>query len=165
MKVKTINNLNIRPLRMEDIKFVLVWSRDDAFCLANEWEVNRDEQELVRWWKRCVNNASDDFIRMGIEYENRLIGYTDLACIKDNTAELGIAIGETALWGNGFGMYSCVRMMEYATTYFGISVFNAETHVTNIRARKMLKKLGFKEVSSEDYPGAENERIQYRLSL
>jgi [ribosomal protein S5]-alanine N-acetyltransferase len=43
---------------------------------------------------------------MGIDLEERLVGYADLACIKDNTAELGIAIGESTLWGKGIGANS-----------------------------------------------------------
>ncbi|MFJ7934557.1 GNAT family N-acetyltransferase [Sporosarcina sp. NPDC096371] len=87
----------IRPLSIDDYKTVLNWSKDDVFCLANGWEKNRSEEELHRWWLHCVSLEADDFIRMGIEFEQRLVGYVDLACMKDHTAELGIAIGERAL--------------------------------------------------------------------
>lgn len=55
----------------------------------------------------CINNAAEDFIRMGIEFNEKLIGYADLACIKDNSAELGIAI-ESTLWGKGLGFHSAI---------------------------------------------------------
>ncbi|TDM16652.1 hypothetical protein [Macrococcoides canis] len=51
-------------------------------------------------------NEYDDFIRLGIELDDKLIGYADLAYIKGNSAELGIAIGESKLWGRGIGFYS-----------------------------------------------------------
>ena len=89
-----LNTIKVRPLSIDDFKNVLNWSKDDTFCSANGWEINRSEEELYRWWLHCVNHESEDFIRLGIELEERLIGYADLACIKDNTAELGIAIGE-----------------------------------------------------------------------
>ena len=163
-----IHTMKIRPLSIDDYRIVLNWSKDDTFCLANGWEKNRNEEELYRWWLHCIGIESEDFIRMGIELEERLVGYADLACIKDNTAELGIAIGESTLWGKGIGSNSILCMMDYAFKKLGIAVFNAETHEANIRSRKMLKKIGFKEISrigNEEYLGTENQLIQYRLSL
>jgi ribosomal-protein-alanine N-acetyltransferase len=128
----------------------------------------KNEAANNKWWQHCVNNISEDFIRLGIELENRLIGYADLACIKGNTAELGIAIGESSLWGKGIGFNASICMMDYASKHLGITVYNAETHETNFRSRKMLEKIGFKEVSrigSEEYLGTESQLIQYRISL
>ncbi|WP_456278674.1 GNAT family N-acetyltransferase [Bacillus sp. AK128] len=168
MNVKSNQAIKIRPITIDDFENVLAWSKDLSFCLANDWEKNRDEKELYSWWLHCVNNLAEDFIRLGIEMENRLIGYADLACIKNTTAELGIAIGESSLWGKGIGYTSSKCMMDYACTHLGITVFTAETHETNIRSRKMLIRLGFKEVSrigTEEYLGAESQLIQFRLSL
>ncbi|QFT87982.1 Acetyltransferase (GNAT) family protein [Bacillus sp. THAF10] len=103
---------------------------------------------------------------MGIEYNSRLIGYADLANIKDNTAEIGIAIGESKLWGSGIGTKSLEQFMDYAKEILGIYVFEAETHEENIRSKKMLNKLGFVEVSRigrEMYKGSEGQLIQYRF--
>ncbi|MGD6834827.1 GNAT family N-acetyltransferase [Sutcliffiella halmapala] len=163
-----VQNIKIRPLSIDDFEYILEWSKDDTFCLANDWEKNRDGQELYKWWQHCVNNVSEDFIRLGIDLENRLIGYADLACIRENTAELGIAIGESILWGKRIGFNASLCMMDYASKQYDITVFNAETHETNIRSRKMLERIGFKEVSrigSEQYLGTESQLIQYRLSL
>ncbi|WP_438313104.1 GNAT family N-acetyltransferase [Sporosarcina sp. FA9] len=159
--------IRIRPITLEDFGYVLKWSMDDRFCSANDWDINRNEQELYEWWIHCVNNLPEDFIRMGIEMENKLIGYADLAYIKDNSAELGIAIGESTLWGKGIGFESSILMIDYASSHFSITVFNAETHETNIRARRMLERIGFKEVSrigAEKYLRIETKLIQYKLA-
>jgi len=166
-----INNsisIKLRHLTVDDYNYVLNWSKDDSFCSANGWEKNRNPNELYKWWLICVNNAAEDFIRMGIEFNEKLIGYADLACIKDNCAELGIAIGERTLWGKGLGYHSAISMIDYASKNLGITLFDAETHESNIRSRKMLEKIGFQEVSrigSEQYLGVENQLIQYRLNL
>lgn len=157
-------NIKIRPISMDDYETVLKWSKDKSFCFANGWERNRDPKELYNWWYSCVNNKNDHFIRMGIEFEEKLIGYADLAEIKNDTAELGIAIGESQLWGQGIGSISAKHMMEYAANNLGITKFTAETHETNIRSRKMLEKLGFKEISrigSEHYLGSMSQLIQF----
>ncbi|MEK5058008.1 GNAT family N-acetyltransferase [Paenibacillus sp. FSL H7-0326] len=160
--------VKLRNLRVDDYNSVLNWSKDDSFCSANGWEKDRSPQELYIWWRKCVNNEAEDFIRMGIEFNERLIGYADLASIKDNSAELGIAIGESTLWGKGFGFYSAKSMIDHASKHLGITVFNAETNDSNIRSRKMLERIGFKEISrigSEEYLGGNSQLIQYRLDL
>ncbi|WP_342541920.1 GNAT family N-acetyltransferase [Paenisporosarcina sp. FSL H8-0542] len=165
-KNNNIHSIKIRNLCIDDYEIVLNWSKDDIFCSANGWEKNRSEEELYRWWLNCISNESEDFVRMGIELEERLVGYADLACIKDNTAELGIAIGESTLWGKGIGANSILCMMNYASKNLGITIFNAETHEENIRSRKMLEKIGFIEISrigNEEYLGTENQLIQYRF--
>lgn len=159
-------DIRIRPLTMDDYEAVLKWSRDDSFCSANGWEMNRNPDELYRWWRMCVENAVEDFRRMGIECEGKLIGYADLACIKDNSAELGIAIGESELWGKGLGSRAAQAMMEMAAEKLGITVFTAETNEANMRSQKMLEKIGFEEVSrlgKEEYNGADSQLIQYRV--
>lgn len=163
-----IHGLKLRQITMDDFSSVVKWSKDNAFCLANGWDLNRDEQELFNWWERCVHNDSESFIRIGIELEGKLIGYADLACMNGNSAELGIAIGDSSLWGKGIGTDSSKLMMNYAFKHFGISDFNAETHETNIRSRKMLESMGFREASrigTEEYLGTESRLIQYRLIL
>lgn len=165
-KESILPTIKIRNLREDDYGTVVKWSRDDTFCEANGWEKNRNEKEVYRWWLNCVNLESKDLVRMGILLENNLVGYVDLAHIENNTAEIGIAIGERSVWGKGIGTSSILCMMEYASEKFRISIFDAETHEGNIRSRKMLKKVGFKEISrigKEDYLGIDNQLIQLRF--
>ena len=63
-------------------------------------------------------------------------------------------------------IYASKCMMDYASSHLGLTIFNAETHETNIRAIKMLDRIGFMEVSRvgiEEYLGAETKLVQYRL--
>ncbi|WP_231495835.1 GNAT family N-acetyltransferase [Paucisalibacillus sp. EB02] len=162
------NAVIIRPLSIDDFEEVLNWSKNDAFCIANDWELNRNSDELYDWWQRCVNHNTSDFIRLGIEWRNRLIGYADLANIKGNTAEFGVAIGESTLWGRGLGFHAANQFLDYVAMKYKISIVNAETHVTNLRSKGMLEKLGFQEISRigfEKYKGVETQLIQYQLIL
>lgn len=50
----------------------------------------------------------------------------------------------------------------------GITHFYAETHEANMRSRRMLENIGFKETSrlgSEEYLGKEDQLIQYSIVL
>ncbi|XEC96653.1 GNAT family N-acetyltransferase [Paenibacillus tarimensis] len=158
--------MKVRPLSITDFECVLSWSKDEVFCTSNGWR-KRSDEEIRQWWVQCVNNVSDNYIRKGIEYRGRFIGYADLANIKDNTAEFGIAIGESALWGKGLGFFAGKSIIEYASSK-DIQVLYAETHETNNRSRNLLGNLGFIEISrngSEKYLGTETQLIQYKLSL
>lgn len=150
---------------MSDFVHVVNWSKDAAFCEANGWEHNRREEELYKWWFHCVNNDAADFIRMGIDLGDRLVGYVDLASIHNDSAEIGIAIGERTLWGQGIGGEAVRCLMKYASEKLRITVFDAETNEENIRARNMLQKLGFVEASrrgTEEYMGKDSQLVQYR---
>ena len=162
------NEIYFRKLKLEDFIAVVDWSRDEHFCEANGWQKNRDHLELFKWWERCVANQQKEMIRLGIEYKNRLIGYADLAEIKNNSAEIGIAIGNSTLWNVGIGTQMIKKLMNYANEQFGITTFYGETHDTNHRSRKMLKKVGFTEesrIGTELYIGKEVKLVQYKLFL
>lgn len=161
-------DIRVRPLTMDDYEAVLKWSKDVAFCSANGWELNRRPEELHRWWLMCVENAVGDFIRMGIDCNGEMIGYADLAGIEDNSAELGIAIGESGLWGKGIGPWAASAMMKFGAEELGITLFTAETNEANIRSRNMLERIGFEEIGrtgSEEYKGMEGFLIQYKLRI
>lgn len=156
----------LRALAVEDYHVVLNWCKDEAFCKANGWSLSRTEEEVYKWWLGCVHNDFKDFIRKGIEYNGEFIGYADLACIQEGSAEIGIAIGESTLWGRGIGGYVTQCMMAYGFEELGITVFYAETHETNLQSRRMLEKIGFREVSRngyEEYLGAAAQLIRYKL--
>jgi|GEM_PF-785485 len=160
--------LIFRTLKNDDYHFVLRWSMDEKFCEANGWRKNLDEEELFSWWQYSVNLNRKDFIRLGIEYKDRLFGYADLAEIQNDSAEIGIAIGESQLWGKGIGTTVTHMFIKYAFEKFGITTFCGETHETNFRSKKMMEKLGFEEASrngSEIYLNKDTPLIQYKLYL
>lgn len=160
--------IKIRAITKDDFSFVRSWSEDEQFCLANGWELNRSEDELEAWWTTCVDQEREDFIRLGIDYENKLIGYVDLADIKENRAEIGIAIGARNLWGKGIGTTAIEKLITHAEENLEITMLKAETHETNLSSKKLLEKLGFEEISRigfEEYLGAEIRLIQYQMDL
>lgn len=143
MEKDKVYDMHLRPLIFEDFHEVKKWSQDPTFCEANDWPVNRNENELSAWWLRCVEMDSSTFLRLGIDYQDRLIGYVDLAEQTETSTELGIAIGDSTLWQKGIGTRAAQLAIEYASKQLGIHLIKAETAVHNIRAQKMLERLGF----------------------
>lgn len=160
--------VQLRAIHMDDYNTIVNWSKDERFCLANDWPLDREEDELYTWWEQCVTLKKHNFVRLGIELQSKLIGYADLAYIRKDhqSAEIGVAIGETAFWEKGFGVQAAKKMMIYGYNELGITTFLAETHETNIRAQKLLNRLGFQEVSrngTEIYLNKETKLIQFQL--
>ena len=157
----------LRPIHMDDLEAVINWSQDEDFCMANDWDLNRTPEELFNWWKKCVENKKSNFKRMGIELNGTLIGYGDLACINGSEAEVGIAIGESSLWGQGIGHAATILLINYGKS-IGITSYLAETHLTNHRAQKLLERIGFRELSRDGfelYKGIETPLIQFELHI
>ncbi len=165
---KDLDKIKLRPLTIQDFELVWNWSRDTMFCLANGWALYQSSEQLYNWWLQCVFQGSDDFVRLGIEWNGDLIGYADLANLNSNTAELGIAIGESKLWGNGIGYRAALCTIQYGASKLGVTTFYAETVKTNIRSRKMLEKIGFKEVGRSDEEAnmhVNEQLIRYQLHM
>lgn len=115
-----------------------------------------------------MENNSADFVRMGIAYNGTLIGYADLVDMKEQTAELGLAIGDSSYWGKGIGTIAAKCMLAFASENYTIDRLLAETHETNFRARAMLEKIGFREISrrgSAEYLGETCQLIQYSIQF
>lgn len=135
--------LTLRPLELADFPQVLLWNDDALFCEVNEWPLRREETALFGWWKQCVENNRPEFHRIGIEWNDRLIGYVDFAEITDYSAELGIAIGDSSLWQKGLGSAALKQALDFGKKKFKVQMYTAETHVKNERAQKMLMRHGF----------------------
>lgn len=169
LKKRVVGQLiQLRTINIDDYIDFFKWSKDEMFCLANGWDTNRSKEEIYDWLLRVVTNKAEDFVRLGIEYDGRLIGYGDLACIKANIAEIGIAIGERFLWGKGIGSCAVTLVMQYGSKMFDVNRYTAETHETNIRSRRMLRNVGFTQKSTigrEWYQGKETKLIQYEIAM
>lgn len=58
--------------------------------------------------------------------------------------------------------------MEYGLKEFGINLYYAETNEYNVASRRMLEKLGYKEIGregQEEYRGREGQLIQYSMNI
>jgi RimJ/RimL family protein N-acetyltransferase len=61
--------------------------------------------------------------------------------------ELGIAIGEPAYWGQGYGRDAVVTLLRYAFETTVLDRINLYTFVDNVRAQKCFTACGFRALS------------------
>ena len=140
--------IRLRPLSMNDLSTVIRWSEDAIFCRSHSWALNRSIEELTSWWHHCINDLPQNFKRFAIDLDERFIGYVDFLFVPQ-AIELGIAIGERTLWGQGIGTQCTQLALDFATHTYNVSTYTAETTVDNIGAQKMLTKLGFIHTSTQ----------------
>lgn len=150
------SSISLRPLRLGDEEAAVRWSRDAAFCAANDWQPNLPAERVQKHWQKLITSPPAGLLRLGVLQGERLIGYVDLAGQTAETGELGIAIGESALWGQGVGAAACQLMLAHAFEQLDLPEVTAEVHAPNTRSRRLMNKLGFTEigqVGEEIYQG------------
>lgn len=86
--------------------------------------------------------------------------------MTEETAELGIAIGDSGLWGQGIGRQAGNLLLRHAFENLHLQYVWAEVHEPNERSHALMRKLGFTETSrhgTDEYQGQEVPMVQYRL--
>lgn len=155
--------MQLRVFTMDDLEAVATWFEDETFREENRWMDQIDFEEMKHWLETFVDNKQADFERFGIEQDGKLIGYADIKYTRQQKAQLGVAIGNSELWGHGLGGQAIALLEDYAREK-GIKTFTAQTPETHKRARRMVERLGYvetKEVGYEDYLGVETRMIEY----
>ena len=81
----------------------------------------------------------------GIEVENRLVGYVQLAMIdyRERRAAAGILIGDKAVWGRGIARTALRILLDYAFTVRGLERVYAEVYSFNTRSLRLMERVGF----------------------
>ena len=110
----------LRPLRPGDEESAVQWSRDAAFCAANDWAPDLPAERVRQHWQRLITAPPEGLLRLGIEQDEQLIGYADLAGLSADTGELGIAIGQSGRWGQGIGKAACTLLLAHAFDELGL---------------------------------------------
>lgn len=155
--------MQLRAFTMDDLEAVSTWFQDETFREENRWMDQADFEEMKQWLETFVEHKQADFERFGIEQDGQLIGYADIKYAKQKKAQLGVAIGNSELWGHGLGGQAITLLEDYAREK-GVEIFIAQTPETHKRARRMVERLGYaeaKEVGYEDYLGEETRMIAY----
>lgn len=156
--------MQLRAFTMDDLDAVAKWFEDETFREENHWMEQVDFKEIKQWLETFVEQKQPDFERFGIEQDEQLIGYADMKITRQQKAQLGVAIGDSSLWGHGLGGEAILLLEEHAQTHHHINTFTAQIPETHQRARRMVERLGYremKEVGYEDYLGEETRMMEY----
>jgi RimJ/RimL family protein N-acetyltransferase len=107
-------------------------------------------QSLARLETEFDQNASRggrDGGHFAIEADGKLIGQCALFNFSEYhyTCELGIAIGDKAYWGRGYGREAIKLLLDYAFRLRNVRKVSLQVHADNERAMKAYRACGFVE--------------------
>jgi RimJ/RimL family protein N-acetyltransferase len=135
-------------------------TRDD---LVRQWEFNNDidvelagggdppmPQSLERLqadYDRETAKGGRNDATFAIDVDGRFIGACGLFTFNptDRTCELGIAIGDKAYWGQGYGREAVRLLVEYAFRFRNFRRVWLWVHAANVRAIHAYRAAGFVE--------------------
>ena len=148
--------VSLRALRPGDEDAAVRWAADPEFCLASGWTPGLAPRVVRGHWARIIAGSGAEFLRLGVELEGRLVGYTDLGHLSPTFGEWGIGIGERAQWGRGIGRQAGRLMLAHAFQTLGLETVTAAVRAPNTRSHALTRRLGFREAgfgTPEPYRG------------
>ncbi|OIU71762.1 GNAT family N-acetyltransferase [Rossellomorea aquimaris] len=150
MKIEQLPLVKIRDLTLEDAEDRYQW------CLDKEVtkHLNMPEkyppfsrEETRNWIKMCINKTNGYEQKAIVTEEGTHIGWIDLKNIDklNKHAEIGIAIGEKAYWGRGYGLAAMKEMLQWGFNELGLNKIWLRVEVDNDKAIKSYLRMGYVE--------------------
>ncbi|MBI5706938.1 MAG: GNAT family N-acetyltransferase [Armatimonadetes bacterium] len=99
--------------------------------------------------------GSEDFLAVCLKETGSLIGHLHFGVRTDASPgfrNLGFVF-DSAYWGQGLAHESCQALLRYAFDSLATPGFLTGTRKENLRARRLLGRLGFRELPSDDLEG------------
>jgi RimJ/RimL family protein N-acetyltransferase len=145
MKMFTRENVTLRPLEPADIDTLYVWEMDHTLSYFAGWVSRMSRCAFKQFWEKRLNEPPDNLVVLGIEVEQRLVGYIQLGLIDrdEQRAAIGIVVGEQAMQGKGIGSMAVRILCDFAFTVKGLERVYAESYAYNTRAHRMFERAGF----------------------
>lgn len=147
--------VTLRPMTYEDAPALMRWG-DNADFAWFQWGRNpgrwKDPATAREWMDRFAERSGRLF---AIEHEGRAIGqanYRDWQP-KGKSAEVGIGIGEPALWSKGLGREALSLLLKHLVEDLGAHRVNLHVLAYNDRAINSYRAAGF------DVEGIERDAV------
>jgi RimJ/RimL family protein N-acetyltransferase len=136
--------VRLRPAREEDARHLVRWANDAEFARM-QWgrAAGRFADEAdARDWIGRFPPPSALFV---IEHEGRVIGFANYRELrpKPQSCEIGIGIGERALWSRGLGRDALRALLRHLTDDLGMHRVSLQVMAYNDRAIASYKACGF----------------------
>jgi len=155
--MSTPPKVQLRAFEPEDLDIVIRWVNNEAVTLNLSdlllYPVSRADEMK---WLESVSMANPNEKTFAIETsDGRLIGSAGLRGINwvERKAELGIMIGETDCWGQGYGTASVLEILRIAFEKMNLNRIFLRVYQNNSRAIRVYEKCGFRKegVLREDH--------------
>jgi len=136
----------LRPVEVEDMELFLAWMNDPEIhqYLLRVKPLNRTEEK--EWLENLHKREGDTLFGIAVKEGDRLIGNCGLhrAGLPHRSAELGIAIGEPAFHGKGYGAEAIRLLLAYGFDTVGLHRVGLSVYANNARGIRCYEKCGFR---------------------
>lgn len=147
--VLTGERLTLRSLRRDDLPRLCAFNNDLETELAGGGDppMPQSLDRLEADYNREVASGGRDGSTFAIEAEGKLIGQCALFNFDHtgHTCELGIAIGDAAYRGRGYGRETIILLLDYAFRLRNFRRVWLRVHGKNERAIRAYRACGFQE--------------------
>jgi RimJ/RimL family protein N-acetyltransferase len=143
--VFTLDGVTLRALELADIDQLYDWEGDIEINILAGWGPQRSRAAYTQRYEKRITEPEKDLYMFGIEVEQRLVGYVQLAEIDtyERRAAVGILIGDKSVWGRGIATTALRILLDYAFTVRSLERIYAEVYTFNTRSLHLFEKLGF----------------------
>lgn len=144
-------DIKLRLWRTEDLPLTLAW-RSNPLVHKGFFQQSQS-RDAVTWEEHVAWNESrnSDWRSFIVLYESRPIGVVTIGQLDNWEPEIGVYIGELALWGKGVGKESVKLGIEwirdYTKTHKYVMAIRATIFDNNERSIKLFTSLGFVRVA------------------
>jgi len=149
------SRVTLRPFDSYDAPAFMQWGNEAEFAWF-QWGRNpgrwKDEASVHEWMGRFAEREGALFT---IEYDGRAIGFANYRDWqpKAKSAEIGIGIGEKALWSRGLGREALSLLVRHLVDDLGAHRINLHVLLYNDRAINAYRAAGF------DVEGIERDAV------
>jgi RimJ/RimL family protein N-acetyltransferase len=142
-------NILLRPLQKSDLSLFIKWHSDPEVneYLGRYLPVTQVMEE--KWLEEAASTKGGTRVHFIIEAVNgnvsQPIGSIGLGMIdhRNQTAVMGIAIGEKDYWKKGYGTEAVQLLIDYGFKQLNLNRINSYVFAPNTRSLRMHEKVGF----------------------
>lgn len=142
----------------DDHVYFARWSENDDYLRVMDNDPARpmNPETHAQWEQGFISSPNTYHFRLRTLSDDRLIGMVALGGIEwtNQTANLGIAIGDPQYWSKGYGTDAIRLILGYGFRELNLHRITSSTISYNVRSIKVHEKVGFKR------EGIERERVQ-----
>jgi len=135
--------VRLRPVERGDLPNDLLWVNDpDVLAYFGSYlPYNMPKEEA---WFESMSKAKD-VINFAIEYESRHVGGCGFLNIehRNQSAEIGLFIGDKSVWDKGLGQDTLRTMLDYGFDQLNFHRIYLRVFAENARAVHAYEKVGF----------------------
>jgi RimJ/RimL family protein N-acetyltransferase len=142
----------------------LTWLNDPEI---SQWMYSNNPYtpgEIHRWIDRVISDAKRHYFT--INADGKPVGFVSLRQDQhpQNTAEIGIVIGEKDHWDRGVGAQTVEQVLAYAKDELHLESVRAMIKTANVRSIRLFTHAGFVETKRETINNAPMIRFEKKLT-